>query len=210
MALSASLDGALCQSVTSHSLLATGRAGVQAITPGLCQSIGYIKIFQKLTPLYFQKVVQWTLTFIDKCSHKKMIPCYTFNFCLNIASWYKGKIFNEKGCVAWLRLTKGRCLTLVCTTSTPDTNYPILAPLTLVSTPGTPDYSVHSWHPRLVSTPGTPDSGCLLTGLHTSTWRPAALYPPILHNKHYTIYYYNILTKHYTMYSYTILNQTLY
>ena len=44
-------DGALCQSLTLPSLPASVSAEVQADTPGLCQSIAFIEIVNKVTHL---------------------------------------------------------------------------------------------------------------------------------------------------------------
>ena len=59
-------DGALYKSVILPSLLENGRAGVRANTPGLHQSIAYMKILEKVTHSDFEKNAKCTLPCFDK------------------------------------------------------------------------------------------------------------------------------------------------
>ena len=47
---------------------------MEANTPGLCQSLAYMKIVKKLTHSDFRKIAKATLTFINKVCHESSDP----------------------------------------------------------------------------------------------------------------------------------------
>ena len=70
------------QSVILPSLLENGRGGVKADTPGLCQTISYLKVVQNRYIKIFEKMQKALLLALIKVFMNQVIPGYSSCICL--------------------------------------------------------------------------------------------------------------------------------
>ena len=70
------------QSAILPSLLEIGRAGAEANTSGICQSIAYMKILKSLHIQVLKKLQKALTLLLIKVIMNQVIPGYTFTICL--------------------------------------------------------------------------------------------------------------------------------